>query len=244
MSIQKLLIAVLIALSVVFMGFQIYELEVEAAGIRALMLILLTALYYIRVKNRRLFFFLFLITFAIAEILNFIGWLVPIVPIDDLDYMYFIGNSLYILSYSFLIVRILSSMNLLEIVRKLPFHLLILIVLDVFCVIVVTNTAMDRLNYYEYLVELVYNSVIMILLTVALINYILKNDKKAINLLIGSIFIFFSEIIQLAYFYVSNINLLNVFCSLFLVLAFVFFYLQSRLSYEPQEDSLYGDLLV
>ncbi|WP_163518109.1 hypothetical protein [Gelidibacter japonicus] len=244
MSIQKILIAVLIALSVVFMGFQIYELEVEAAGIRALMLILLTALYYIRVKNRRLFFFLFLITFAIAEILNFIGWLVPIVPIDDLDYMYFIGNSLYILSYSFLIVRILSSMNLLEIVRKLPFHLLILIVLDVFCVIVVTNTAMDRLNYYEYLVELVYNSVIMILLTVALINYILKNDKKAINLLIGSIFIFFSEIIQLAYFYVSNINLLNVFCSLFLVLAFVFFYLQSRLSYEPQEDSLYGDLLV
>ncbi|MCL8007464.1 hypothetical protein M8845_08495 [Gelidibacter japonicus] len=244
MSIQKLLIAVLIVLSVVFMGFQIYELEVEAAGIRALMLILLTALYYIRVKNRRLFFFLFLITFAIAEILNFIGWLVPIVPIDDLDYMYFIGNSLYILSYSFLIVRILSSMNLLEIVRKLPFHLLILIVLDVFCVIVVTNTAMDRLNYYEYLVELVYNSVIMILLTVALINYILKNDKKAINLLIGSIFIFFSEIIQLAYFYVSNINLLNVFCSLFLVLAFVFFYLQSRLSYEPQEDSLYGDLLV
>lgn len=244
MSIQKILIAVLIVLSVVFMGFQIYELEVEAAGIRALMLILLTALYYIRVKNRRLFFFLFLITFAIAEILNFIGWLVPIVPIDDLDYMYFIGNSLYILSYSFLIVRILSSMNLLEIVRKLPFHLLILIVLDVFCVIVVTNTAMDRLNYYEYLVELVYNSVIMILLTVALINYILKNDKKAINLLIGSIFIFFSEIIQLAYFYVSNINLLNVFCSLFLVLAFVFFYLQSRLSYEPQEDSLYGDLLV
>lgn len=244
MSIQKILIAVLIVLSVVFMGFQIYELEVEAAGIRALMLILLTALYYIRVKNRRLFFFLFLITFAIAEILNFIGWLVPIVPIDDLDYMYFIGNSLYILSYSFLIVRILSSMNLLEIVRKLPFHLLILIVLDVFCVIVVTNTAMDRLNYYEYLVELVYNSVIMILLTVALINYILKNDKKAINLLIGSIFIFFSEIIQLAYFYVSNINLLNVFCSLFLVLAFVFFYLQSRLSYEPQEDSLFGDLLV
>lgn len=244
MSIQKILIAVLIVLSVVFMGFQIYELEVEAAGIRVLMLILLTALYYIRVKNRRLFFFLFLITFAIAEILNFIGWLVPIVPIDDLDYMYFIGNSLYILSYSFLIVRILSSMNLLEIVRKLPFHLLILIVLDVFCVIVVTNTAMDRLNYYEYLVELVYNSVIMILLTVALINYILKNDKKAINLLIGSIFIFFSEIIQLAYFYVSNINLLNVFCSLFLVLAFVFFYLQSRLSYEPQEDSLYGDLLV
>lgn len=244
MSMQRILIGVLIALSAVFLGFQIFELEVEAAGIRALLLMFLTVLYYIRVKNKSIYFFLFLITFSIAEILNFIGWLVPLVPDNRVDYMYFIVNSLYILAYSLLTVQILTSMNLVEIVKKLPFHLIILIILDVFCVIVVTNTAIGRLNYYEYFVELVYNSVIMILLTVALINYIHKNDKKAINLLIGSIFIFFSEVIQLAYFYVSSNNLLNVFCSLFLVLAFVFFYLQSRLSYEPQEESLYSDLLA
>ncbi|RXJ50743.1 hypothetical protein [Gelidibacter gilvus] len=241
---QKSLIGVLIALSVVFMGFQIFGMEVEAAGVRALLLILLTVLYYVRVKNKQVLFFLFLITFAIAEILNFIGWLVPIVPNNSVDYLYYIVNSLYILAYLFLTLLIFASMKLVEIVRKFPFHLIILIILDVFCVIVVTNTAMDRLNYFEYFVELVYNSVIMILLTVALINYIHKDDKKSINLLIGSICIFFSEVIQLAYFYVSNINLLNVFCSLFLVLAFVFFYLQSRLSYEPQEESLYQDLLA
>lgn len=241
---QKSLIGVLIALSVVFMGFQIFGLEVEAAGIRAALMILLTVLYYIRVDNKRVLFFLFLITFSIAEILNFVGWLVPIVPNHGVDYLYYTVNSLYILAYLFLIVQILTSMKLVDILRKFPFHLIILIILDVFCVIVVTNTAIDRLNYYEYFVELIYNSVIMILLTVALINYIHKDDKKSINLLIGSIFIFFSEVIQLAYFYVSNINLLNVFCSLFLVLAFVFFYLQSRLSYEPQEESLYQDLLA
>lgn len=241
---QKSLIGVLIALSVVFMGFQIFGLEVEAAGVRASLMILLTVLYYIRVDNKRVLFFLFLITFSIAEILNFVGWQVPVVPNHGIDYLYYTVNSLYILAYLFLTLQILISMTLVEILRKFPFHLIILILLDVFCVIVVTNTAIDRLNYYEYFVELIYNSVIMILLTVALINYIHKDDKKSINLLIGSIFIFFSEVIQLAYFYVSNINLLNVFCSLFLVLAFVFFYLQSRLSYEPQKESLYRDLVA
>src|SRR5690606_33681469 len=178
------------------------------------------------------------------EVVNFIGWLVPVVPNNSFDFMYYTGNSLYILAYSFLTIQVLSSMNLAEILKKYPFHLLILIILDVFSVIVVTNTALNRLNYYEYFVELVYNAVIMILLTVALINYLHKNDKKAILLLIGSIFIFFSEVMQLAYFYVSNINLLNVVCSLCLVLAFVFFYLQSRLSYQPLEDSRYQDLFT
>lgn len=244
MSLQRILVGILIVLSIVFIGFQIYEMEVEASGIRALLLLLLTVLYFVRVKNRNFFFILFLGTFSVAEILNFIGWQIPPVPNNSFDTMYYIANSLYILAYSFLTIQILTSMNLVEVLKKYPFPLIILIILDVFSVIVVTNTTLDRLNYYEYFVEFVYNAVIMILLTVALINYLHKNDKKAINLLIGSIFIFFSEVIQLAYFYVANINLLNVICSLFLVMAFVFFYLQSRLIYQPQEESIYRDLVA
>lgn len=236
--------SILITLSVVFIGLQVYEKEVEAAGIRALLLAVLTVLYFVRVKHRHFFFILFLLAFAVAEVLNFIGWLVPIVPNQSFDFMYYTANSLYILAYSFLTIQILSSLNFVEILKKYPFHLLILIILDVFSVIVVTNTALARLNYYEYFVELVYNAVIMVLLTVALINYLHKNDKKAINLLLGSIFIFFSEVIQLAYFYVSDINVLNVVCSLFLVIAFAFFYLQSRLSYQPYEEPLYQDLIT
>lgn len=244
MIIRRILIGVLVALTVVFLGFQIFELEVKASGIRALLLVFLTILYCYRVREKRLFFLAFLIAFTIADILTFISWLVPFVPNNQIDYSYYIANSLYIISYLFLIIQMLSSMNLVEIVKKYPFHILILIILDVFSVIVVTNTAMHKLSYHEYYLEFVYNCVIMILLTVALINYIHKEDKKAINLLLGSIFIFFSEVIQLAYFYVSDINLLNVICSLFLVLAFLFFYLQSRLFYEEPEESLHHDLLV
>jgi hypothetical protein len=47
--------------------------------------------------------------------------------------------------------------------------------------------------------------------------------------LIGTIFIVFSEIIQLAYFYVLESNDLSATYATFLVMAFLFFYLQSQL---------------
>lgn len=244
MIIRRILIGILIALAVLFLGFQIFELEVEASGIRALLLVFLTILYCYTVRERRLYFLMFLIAFTIADILSYIGWKIPPFARNEIDYGYYIANSLYIISYSFLILQMLTSMNFVEVVKKYPFHILVLIILDIFCVVVVTNTAMNKLSYHEYYMEFLYNSIIMVLLTVALINYIHKEDKKAINLLVGSIFIFFSEVIQLAYFYISEINLLNVICSLFLVLAFLFFYLQSRLVYEPQEDALHEDLLI
>ncbi|OBX26255.1 hypothetical protein A9996_05620 [Gelidibacter algens] len=167
-------------------------MENEAAGLRTLLFVLLTTLYYVRVKNKRVFFFSFLITFTIAEILNFLSFFVDVPQLNDSDTMYYLVNSVYIIAYALLITQILSAMNVIEMVKKYPFHLLILIVLDVFCVVVVTNTAIGRLTYYAYFVELIYNAVIMILLTVTLINYLHREDKKAINLLIGAIFIFFS----------------------------------------------------
>lgn len=242
MIIAKILIGLLIALSMVFIGFQVYQMEIEAAGLRTVLFALLTSLYYFRVKRKRMFFFSFLITFTIAEILNFLSFIVDLQPFNNSDAMYYIVNTLYIISYALLITQILSAMNLLKMVKKYPFHLLILIILDVFCVVVVTNTAIGRLTYQAYFVELVYNAVIMILLTLTLINYLHREDKKAINLLIGSIFILFSEVLQLAYFYIANITILNVVCSICLVLGFAFFYMQSRLSYEWREQTSYKDI--
>jgi hypothetical protein len=72
-------------------------------------------------------------------------------------------------------------------------------------------------------------------LSVGLINYMYRNDNKSMLFLIGSICIVFSEIIQLAYFYIIKSNDLGFIYSLFLVLAFVFFYLQSQLEFTGPE---------
>jgi hypothetical protein len=79
--------------------------------------------------------------------------------------------------------------------------------------------------------EVVYNIVIMLLLTMALVNYISRDSKKAMNLLIGSLCIVFSEVIQVAYFYVSERIVFGVVYSVLLVLAFTLFYIQSSMSY-------------
>ncbi|OMP29793.1 hypothetical protein [Mangrovimonas sp. DI 80] len=215
-----------------FIGLQLLQYEYCAMGVRALMLILLSFLYVVRVKNKRNFFFLFLLAYTLSDVINFITWEYSTED-GGFDY-YYLGNGLYILSYLFLVAKLLQSIKIREVAVKLPFHVLILFILDCFCVVIVTNTTKSELGVYPYVLEFIYNAVIMLLLTLALLNYIHKDDKKSMNFLIGSICIVFYEVIQLAYFYISETNILNVISSVFLVLAFVFLYLQSRLVYSER----------
>lgn len=244
MQLRQILKVVLIAICVFFLGLQVMKFEFQASGARALLVFLLTALYFINVKPKRLLFFLFLLNFSLAEILNFISWFVIIDYSSNPDYFYYGVNALYILSYIFLILRIIWDINIRQVLSKFWIHLIILIVLDVFCVIIVSGTTEKVLAPPQYIMEFIYNSVIMLLLTVAMINYISKNSEKSMHLLIGSIFIFFSEVIQMTYFYISNITILNVISSLFLVFAFLFFYLQARMPEEMEHHDMQRDVNV
>lgn len=245
MQIGQILKIVLITVCVFFLGLQVFNLELHAGAMRALMVLLLTVLYCVNVKPKRLLFFLFLISFALAELVNFSSWFIVIDYSSNPDYFYYLTNGLFILSYIFLIMRVVKDMNVKQVFSKFWIHLIILIVLDVFCVIIVSGTTEKLLSQQEYAMEFIYNSIIMLLLTVAMINYMSKNTQKSMNLLLGSIFIFFSEVIQLTYFYISTLNILNVMCSLFLVLAFLFFYLQARIPVETtEEQGVRGDLKV
>lgn len=228
MVVQKVLLVLLGVLAITFLGFQVFEIELEAAGIRMVLLLLLTLLYYCQREQQSKLFLSFLIFYSAAEILNFVSWILPAPADDDVDYLYYVINSLYITSYSLLITGSAVGMNLLHIVKKYYIHLIILILLDALSVVVVTNTVIDKLPFFAYNIEFVYNLVVMVLLNVALLRYIDSDNKSNFALLIGAIFIFFSEVIQLAYFYISPLNnLLNITCSLFFVLGLSFFYIHS-----------------
>lgn len=227
MQLNKILKISLVAVCLFFLMFQALENDLYAACTRAFLVVLFTVLYSIEVKQKRMFFYLFLLCFCLAEIINFTSRLVTINGSNNIDYFYYAANGLYILSYIFLILRVIKDMNLKVVLSKFWIHLVILIVLDVFCVMIVSGTTKKVLSVSQYSLELTYNAVIMVLLTVAMLNYMYMNTQKSMNLLLGAIFIFFSEVIQLTYFYISDIKMLNVLCSLFLVFAFLFFYLQA-----------------
>jgi hypothetical protein len=242
MNLSKILGVILVLLSILFLGLQFQALEIEASGVKALALTSLVVIYAINVKDKHPLFFAFLIVFALAEIFNYITWVGNFDVDPNFDYFYFIGNGLYVLAYTFLIFRILAGINILDAIAKFPFQIFLLVVLSVFVVQIITETTKKELNPLEYNIELLYNAVLMFLMSLSLINYIYKDSKKSINLLIGSICIVFSETLQLAYFYISDENVLNLLCSLFFVAAFLFFYLQSRLLskhvkvYEQQQE--------
>ncbi|MDG5491701.1 hypothetical protein [Psychroserpens sp. SPM9] len=238
MNISKLLGVIIISLSVFFLGLQSQALELEASGVRAFTMLLLTALYLVRVKNKHVLFLSFLIVFTIAELFNWATWLKNFDIDPNFDYFYYVGNALYILAYLLLIFRILVGFSIVKAMSKFPLQSLLLIVLGVFVVYLVTDTTRETLNNSEYTLEFTYNAVIMVLMNLSLLNYMYRDDKKSMNLLIGSICIVFSEILQLAYFYIAaDFNVLNVLCSAFLVAAFLFFYLQSRLVHKDKNVS-------
>ncbi|MGC1473239.1 MAG: hypothetical protein WA775_11655 [Psychroserpens sp.] len=231
MYLSKILGAVLILLCILFLGLQYQTLEYEASGVRALGLIVLLCLYLFNGNNRHPLFLLFLLFFTFAEVINYMTFPFEFPPLDDIDYMYYVSNVISILAYTFLILRILSGINIYKAIAKFPIQSILLVVLSVFVVYLVTDTTGADLDFYEYTLEFTYNTVVIILMSLSLLYYMLKEDLKSMNLLIGSICILFYEILQLAYYYIEKSEVLNLFCSLFFVTAFYFYYLQSRLKH-------------
>ena len=152
--------------------------------------------------------------------------------------LYYGGNLCYITAYIFLIIEVLKSISLKSVISKFPVHVIILLVLDIYSVYLVSEIAVKSAflsGILDYIVEIVYNIVVMLLLTVTLINYISRDSKKAMNLLLGALCIVFSEIMQVAYFYVSDKNILNITYSVLLIFAFCFFYIQAGMTYSRNE---------
>lgn len=222
MFLARVLGIIVVLLSVLFLGLQVQDFGAEAEIVRTVTLMLLIVLYVVSVKNKHLLFLLFLVVFTSVEVLNHID-------LDaEFDYLYYIGNGLYILSYLLLIGRILAGIRLTKVVSKFPWQTVLLAILVVFVVYLVTDTTKSELSTSEYALEFAYNTVIMILMSFALLNYMYRDNKKSMNLLLGCICIVLSEIIQVTYFYIAEQrDILNVLCSAFLVSAFLFFYLQS-----------------
>lgn len=240
MVVNKILKVVLLLLGVIFVILQGFAYEFEGATISTLMLVLLTILYFRWTEKKSSYFLWFLVIFTIADFLSYFGYYSPELSVEQIDYYYYGANILYIFSYILLIIGILRRLDLKKVFSELSIPILVLVVLDVFCVTIVSATTENVLSKYENYLELTYNVIIMTLLSVALINYMYRNDNKSMLFLIASIFIVFSEIIQLAYYYIIDNKNLGFVYSLFTVVAFIFLYVQSQMEFTGPEPE-YSD---
>ena len=196
---------------------------------RALIVPLFTVLYFVNNSKISPYFTLFLFCYSISDLISIVGYSIR------LDWEYYIGNALYIVAYLALSYEILLSISMKHILKHFKIHVVVLGILNVYVNYVLIKFQPDYFSYIDFTMELLYNIATLILVSISLLNYFYRDDKKALILFLGSLAVVVSEVTQIAYYYVmdsSDSNVLNVSYSLFLILGFYFYYTQSKLEYE------------
>ncbi|WP_111306780.1 hypothetical protein [Confluentibacter sediminis] len=225
----KILVGLLLLIYVLFAIFEFRGNDLIAFYLRSLIFPFFALMYFVTVRERSIFFNLFLIFYSISELLALISDKLS----SDVDY--FLGNSLYIFAYLMLLINICKSISLIHLLKNFKMHLVVLTALNVYIVYVLQHIIDPHVELnYEYFVEMFYNIIVLLLLSSSLLNYFYRDNKKSLYLFVGSLCIVFSEVISVAYLYVTKQNLLNFLAVSLSLLAFYFFYQQSKLKDEER----------
>lgn len=230
---SKLILGIVIMLTITFLGLQIFKQSTAASFVRPAIIPLLTIAYLLKFKDISSFFFLFLFSFSLSEIVGTLGYFAYDNVIID-NFQYYTGNILYIMAYLFLILEIYKHLNIRKLIKQFPMHLLVLFVLDIYCIVLVSKISITSgymIYNIEFIIEVIYNSAIMLLLTIAVINYLSNDSNKSMSLLIAALCMLFAEVLQVAFYYVEYVPVLEIVSNMLLIIAFVLFYIQSGMSY-------------
>ncbi len=233
MNKSKALVILALLLYILSVIFQFSDEDVIANALKSIILPVVTLLYFVKIKKKSLFFTLFLVLFSISDLMIFST------PYISHNVDYYLGNSLYILAYASLLVEVSKSISLLYVLRNYKIHLLVLTILNIYLIYVlqvIVDPFVDKTN--EYYVELIYNIVMLLLLSVSLVNYFYRDNVKSLSMFLGALCIVFGEVIWVAYTYISERNLLNAVSTTLYVLAFYFFYKQSKIEQEVEREEV------
>jgi hypothetical protein len=227
LSKSNFLIVLIILLCISFALFEFKEEYFISSISKSFIVPLFTLLYFLNVKNKSPFFSWFLILFSVSELMIFFEFYLDSDKAFDLYYMF--GNLLYISAYVLLIIEVCRGLNYKSVIKNYRAHLIILFILNIYMVYVLFSIVNPFLlnNSFMIGIELFYNIVMLVLLTLSLIAYFYSDNKKSLILFLGSLCIVFSEVIQVAYFYITDQDLLNFVSTLLFVLAFSFYYYHS-----------------
>lgn len=224
-------IAIALILSALYLGSAFLGYETLALKLRSAILPFVIYLYISKVKFKSRFFLAFLIVFGASELMGL--WIDKIPN----NYMFFIGNSLYIIGYLFLITEIISIMSktitFKELLKKYPIYILVLLVTGGFLLQRLTSITKPESSHAEFLVSTIFSVTILVLLALSFINYIHNDTKKSLFIFIASLCLVFSEVIQISYFYLftEQKTVLSIIYSILLFIAFYFYIRQAFIEF-------------
>ena len=221
---SKFLLGVAAIIFALYVYFQFQNEIVVSNVLRIFILPTITLLYFLTVKRKSLYFTLFLVLNATSDLLMLVE------PYVSNNVNYYLGNSLYILSYSFLLLEVCKSVCVFHVIKNFKIHIIVLTILNIYIIYVLHVIVDPRLGQTNQLyIEIVYNVVMLLALSLALVNYFYRDNVKSLYLFLGAMCLVFSEVIWVAYIYISASIFLNILSTSLYVIAFYFFYRQSQL---------------
>ncbi|TNJ43106.1 hypothetical protein KFZ70_11495 [Tamlana fucoidanivorans] len=232
---SKIIGGIVFIVYLVFMILEFSEHYSFAFLLDSLMVPLIGVAYFYSKTPKNIFFLLFLLFYTLSDIIGVVTHVLTYYNLSEPEslvfykYDYYIGNTLYIFSYVFLLIRVASKISFFHVLRHLKVHVIVLIGLSVYLVYVLQNIINKDLEYeYEYSVELVYNIIVLLLLSAALLNYFYRENKRSLFMFLGTLCIVFAEVLDVAYIYIDQKSILNVTAASLTLAAFYFYCKQTK----------------
>ena len=225
----QLVTVLLMAVTSVFLVGVLLNLETLTNISRALILPFFVYLYLTQSETKSKHFAVFLMSFAFAECIKVIMYL-------DASNLYSLCSVAYIFGYLNLLVYIAKSVNYKKLMTKFKLPIIILIVFNGYLVLALNQMilAENTIEVYtfNFLIECAYNICILLVLSFSLLNYLYHDSKKGLLLFLASVCIVFSEVVQVAYLFVSSEYILSVAYALLLIVGFylVYAYIVSKIN--------------
>lgn len=236
---SKVLVSFVIVLYVLFVGFEFTGNHDVSFYLDSLITPSIALMYIFFVKNKNIYFLLFLLFYAVADAFVLILEFFPAEKRPLLgNYKYFVANSMYIIAYTLLFVKIVKSLCISHLFKNFKIHIIVLTILNLYLlyvlqVIVEPNIVMN----IDYYFEMLYNIVTLLLLSAALLNYFHKDTQKSLYLFLGVLCIVFSEVIDIAFIYVAKRSVLSFLATTLSLGAFCFLYYQSKMLNKSRDEN-------
>lgn len=227
-TLHSLVRGVIILLTVTFLVGIIFNVDSLSVYSRLLIFPLFICLYFITSEEKSILFTGFLLSCALGELFRVFGHY----AISGFSTAISLA---YTLGYLSLILYIFKSMKIERLVKFYLPHVLVLAMVN-FCIVFTLVRLVlleNKIEVYSlrFFIESLYNIMVLLLFSLALLSYFYKDTKRRLLLFLASASIVFSETVQAANFFMTSNYFINVVYSMLLVVGFciVYVYITSEI---------------
>ncbi|WP_272022914.1 hypothetical protein [Olleya namhaensis] len=196
-------------------------------------------LYYGLTKEHNHFFGFFLIGFSIVEMLKIVFSGNELIGVYGANY-------LIIATYLSLIIFLVKDLDIKKIFKDFKLPMIVLVVFNAYIIYALNEMILEdpkvETSSLEFVTNVIYNVFIQLVLSLALIHYLYHQTKQSLLLFLASVCIVFSEMVQVAYLFISSEQILEIIYSMLMGLGFYFLYVYIKIrhfdSYKTESPAI------